>query len=74
MFQKISKGIQVRLKIISSTSKEIPGYLKKVQQVCSGSFKGVSSKFPRSCKEDSRVFQEKVNGISRKYQGKLKGV
>ena len=54
-FQESSKGVQVRLKGISSF-KRIQEYLKEVQQASEESFKGVLRKFPRFFKEVSILF------------------
>ena len=68
MFQKISKGIQVRLKIISSTSKEIPGYLKKFNRYV----REVSRVFQVSFQEVARMIQECFKKVSMVFQDSFK--
>ena len=60
-FKKVQKGIQVRLKGLSSSFQEAKEYVKEGQQVL--------GKFQGCFKEVSKKFQESFKSVSRKFLG-----
>ena len=80
-FSRKFKGVQVRLKGISSSCKEVSRVFEISSTSVSGKlqwcFKEVSKKFQgsfRSGLRESREFQENFMCVSRKNEGCLKGV
>ena len=74
MFQESSKGVQVRLKGISSIFKGVSRAFERrltgVSGKCQGCFKEVSKKFQGSYKGVSwKLFQESFKSVSRKIEG-----